>query len=143
MSEFSQMQKRLKLDNMMNYLIYGCTADLADGEPVKKDLYQKRIDQAFDKLFQELNHMFPSASRDCDELYSAVLHFAMAHQEVYTEMGFLAGCRFWGDLQRAGSNIGKTGMQSIVKEVVFQKDGAHFVEMEDGSLFEVKSRQVK
>ncbi len=91
--------------------------------------------------FDGLKYIFPSASRDNDALYSAVLDFSMAHQETYTVMGFLAGIRFCTDLQKACRSIGGDKIQSAVKRAVPEHGGVVMVEMGDGSLLEIRRRE--
>lgn len=138
MDEFTQMQERVKMDNMMDYLIYGNVADPIYRESARGNIYRKRIDEAFDVLFEKLERMFPSAGRDNDELYSALLRFSMTHQETYTEMGFLTGFRFCTNLQEACRKLGDGRMPSAVKDPVLKKDGACVVELDDGSQLEIK-----
>ncbi len=99
MGELIQMTDRIGFEGFMEYLIYGGETDRMPVRYEGKDAYQKRIDAAFEELFDGLKRIFPSAGRDNDALYSAVLDFSMAHQEAYTTMGFLAGLRFCTDMQ--------------------------------------------
>ena len=106
-----------------------------------KDAYQKRIDAAFEELFDGLKQVFPSASKDNDTLYSAVLDFSIVHQETYTAMGFLAGLRFCTDLRKACCSVGGSKIQSAIKKAVLEPDGSVTVEMGDGSRFEIRRRE--
>ena len=106
-----------------------------------KDAYQKRIDAAFEELFDGLKQIFPSASKDNDALYSTVLDFSIAHQETYTAMGFLAGLRFCTDLQKACSSVGDDKIQSAIKKAVPEQGGVITVEMGDGSQLEIRHRE--
>ncbi len=104
-------------------------------------MYQKRIDAAFEELFDGLKQIFPSASKDNDALYSTVLDFSIAHQETYTAMGFLAGLRFCTDLQKACSSVGDDKIQSAIKKAVPEQGGVITVEMGDGSQLEIRHRE--
>ena len=141
MGELKQMTERIGFEGFMEYLIYGGETDRMPVRDEGKDAYQKRIDAAFEELFDGLKRIFPSASRDNDALYSAVLDFSMAHQESYTVMGFLAGLRFCTDLQKASRSIGGDKIQSTVKRAVPEQGGAVMVEMGDGSLLEIRRRE--
>ena len=134
------MTERIGFEGFMEYLIYGGETDRMPVRDEGKDAYQKRIDAAFEELFDGLKRIFPSAGRDNDALYSAVLDFSMAHQEAYTVMGFLAGLRFCTDLQKACRSIGGDKIRSTVKRAVPEHGGAVMVEMGDGSLLEIRRR---
>jgi len=141
MGELKQMTERIGFESFMEYLIYGVESGRIPAGDGGKDAYQKRVDAAFEEFFDGLKQIFPSASRDNDTLYSAVLDFSMAHQETYTIMGFLAGLRFCIDLQKACSSIGGDKIQSIVKSAAPEQGGAVMVEMGDGSRLEIRRRE--
>ncbi len=141
MGELRQMTERAGIESIMEYLIYGGETDRMPIEDDGKDAYQERIGAAFEDLFDGLKQIFPSASRDNDALYSAVLDFSIAHQETYTAMGFLAGLRFCTDLQKACRSVGGDKIQSAINRAVPGQGGAVMVEMGDGSLLEIRRRK--
>lgn len=141
MGELKQMTDRIGFEGFMEYLMYGGETDRISAADDGKDAYQKRIDAAFEELFDGLKQIFPSASRNNDTLYSAVLDFSIAHQETYTAMGFLAGLRFCTDLQKACCSVDGSKIQSAIKKAVPEPDGAVTVEMGDGSRFEIRRRE--
>ena len=141
MGEFRQMTERAGIESLMEYLIYGAETGRIPIKDDGKDAYQKRIEAAFEELFDGLEQIFPSASRDNDELYSAVLDFSITHQETYTAIGFLAGLRFCTDLQKACHSVDSGKIQSAIKKAVPEPDGSVTVEMGDGSRFEIQRRE--
>lgn len=141
MGELKQMMERAGFESFMEYLIYGAETDHIPVRDEGKDTYQKRIDAAFEELFDRMKCIFPSSGRDRDDLYSAVLDFSIVHQETYTVMGFLAGLRFYADLQKACYSKGGDKIQSVVKRIGTEGDGTAIVEMNDGSLFEIRFRK--
>lgn len=141
MGELKQITDRIGFEGLMEYLIYGVETGHTFVDDDGKDAYQKRIDAAFEELFDGLKHVFPSASRNNDTLYSVVLDFSIAHQETYTVMGFLAGLRFCTDLQKACCSIDGSKIQSAIKKAVPEPDGSVAVEMGDGSRFEIRRRE--
>ena len=82
MSEFSDMLERVKIDEVIAYLMYG-----ADSIVEHFGTYEERIKDAYDEIFDKLEKMFPSASRHNDNLYNAVLDFSIVHNEVYLLWG--------------------------------------------------------
>ncbi|MCI8449451.1 MAG: hypothetical protein HFH30_13930 [Eubacterium sp.] len=141
MGELKQMTDRIGFEGFMEYLMYGGETDCILVTDDGKDVYQKRIDAAFEELFDGLKQIFPSASRDNDALYSTVLDFSIAHQETYTAMGFLAGLRFCMDLRKACSSVGGDKIQSAIKKAVPEQGGVIAVEMGDGSQLEIRRRE--
>lgn len=141
MGELRELTERAGIENLMEYIIYGAETGRIPIKDDGKDIYQKRIDAAFEELFDGLKQIFPSASRNNDTLYSAVLNFSIAHQETYTAMGFLAGLRFCSDLRKACCSVDGSKIQSAIKKAVPEPDGSVAVEMGDGSQFEIRRRQ--
>lgn len=141
MGELKQMTERMGFEGFMEYLMYGGETGRIPAADDGKDAYQKRIDAAFEELFDGLKQIFPSASRNNDTLYSAVLDFSIAHQETYTAMGFLAGLRFCTDLRKACCSVDGSKIQSAIKKAVPEPDGSVTVEMGDGSRFEIRCRE--
>lgn len=141
MGELRELTERAGIENLMEYIRYGAETGRIPIKDDGKDAYQKRIDAAFEDLFDGLKQVFPSASRNNDTLYSAVLDFSIAHQETYTAMGFLAGLRFCSDLRKACCSVDDSKIQSAIKKAVPEPDGLVAVEMGDGSQFEIRCRQ--
>lgn len=141
MGELKQITERIGFEGFMEYLIYGEETGRIPIMDDGKDAYQKRIDTAFEELFDGLKQIFPSASRNNDTLYSEVLNFSIAHQETYTVMGFLAGLRFCTDLRKACCSVGGSKIQSAIKKAVPEPDGSITFEMGDGSRFEIRRRE--
>ncbi len=140
MGELRQMTERAGMESFMEYIIYGEETSRIPIKDDGKDAYQKRIDAVFEELFDRLKQIFPSADRDNDALYSAVLEFSMTHQETYTAMGFLAGLRFCADLQEACDSAGGGQIRSAIKRSVPKHGGSVAAEMADGSLLEIRRR---
>ena len=141
MGELRQMTERAGMESFMEYIIYGEETSRIPIKDDGKDAYQKRIDAVFEELFDRLKQIFPSADRDNDALYSAVLEFSMTHQETYTAMGFLAGLRFCKDMQEACRSLDRDKIQSVIKNTLPERGGSVTVEMADGSLFEIRRKE--
>lgn len=73
MSEFKEMQERGEVKNILGYLMYG----IEDTDIEVGDTYQRRIDNAHEKIFSTLEQMFPNASRHNDDLCHAVMDFSI------------------------------------------------------------------
>lgn len=111
MSEFSDMVERLKIDEVIAFLMYG-----ADSTVEHTGTYEERIKNAYDKIFDELEKMFPSASRHNDDLYGAVLDFSIVHNEVYLEMGIIIGFQMYKNMEQGYMDFEVNGMEKIIKK---------------------------
>lgn len=60
MSEFSDMLERVKLSSIIGYLMYGTENSVVED----KGTYEERIENAYDKIFETLENMFPSANKE-------------------------------------------------------------------------------
>lgn len=74
--------------------MYGTDSDIE-----RSETYDKRFKNAFDKIFETLESMFPSVSRHDDTLWGAVMDFSITHNEVYLEMGLIIGFQIYKNLE--------------------------------------------
>lgn len=111
MSEFSEMLERVKLDDMIAYLIWG-----TDSKIEHIGTYEGRIKESYDKIFIALEEMFPFANRQDDGLYGAILDFSITHSEVYLEMGLILGFQLCKNLEQKFQCLELTGLQSIINK---------------------------
>ena len=112
MGEFSDMFRRVKLDNIIGYLIYG----IEDYEIESRGTYEERIEKAFHKIFESLEKMNPSFSKENDELQSIIIDFSITHNEVYVEMGILLGIQMYRNLEQ--QNFDWNNIQEIINRNV-------------------------
>lgn len=112
MSEFSEMFERVKLGNIVEFLMYGTK----DYDKEKTEAYQSRIDHAFETIFETLERMYPSASRHNNELLGAVMDFSATNNEVYLEMGLIIGFQIYKTLEQNYQKVGAADIQSIIKK---------------------------
>lgn len=113
MSEFSDMLERVKLSNIIGYLMYGTE----DAVVEDKGTYEERIKNAYDKVFGTLENMFPSANKQNDELFGAVMDFSITHNEVYLEMGIIIGIQMYKNLEQQ-NYLDLANIQKIIKDTV-------------------------
>lgn len=111
MSEFTDMLERVKLDDMIAYLIFGTESKVENS-----GTYEERIKVSYDKIFIALKEMFPSANRRNDDLYGAVMDFSITHSEVYLEMGLIIGFQLYKNLDQQYQSFELTGLQSIINK---------------------------
>ncbi|MGN6715524.1 hypothetical protein [Anaerocolumna jejuensis] len=111
MSELSEMLERVKLDDMIAYLIRG-----TDSKIEHIGTYEGRIKESYDKIFIALEEMFPAANRQDDGLYGAILDFSITHSEVYLEMGLILGLQLYKNLEQKYQSFELTGLQSTINK---------------------------
>ena len=68
MGEFNDMLRRVKLDKIIGYLMYGTE----DFEIENKETFEDRIEDAFDKIFESLEKTCPFISRENEELQERI-----------------------------------------------------------------------
>lgn len=112
MSELTDMLQRSNLHNIISFIISG-----TDCEPSEYNADQ--IKNSFDTLFDHLEQMFPSASRENEELFSAINEFSSAHQQAYLYMGVLIGLKlhktFNSSLEEIPQNPEKSHDENILQ----------------------------
>lgn len=113
MSEFSDMLERAKLNSIIGYLMYGTEDSLVED----RGTYEERIKNAYDKIFGTLEEMFPSANKDNDKLFGAIMDFSITHNEVYLEMGIILGIQMYKNLEQQ-PYLDLTNIQTIIKDTV-------------------------
>lgn len=110
MSEFSDMLERVKIDEVIAYLMYG-----VDSIAEHSETYEERIKNAYDEFFCKLESLYPSANRHNDDLYGAVLDFSIVHNEVYLEMGIIVGFQMYKNMEQGYMDFKVNGMEKIIK----------------------------
>lgn len=87
MSELTEMLNRCELNNLISFIIYGAKQNETEINIIE----QNAIEISFDRLFDNLEKIFPTANRDNEELFSAVNEFSTTLQNSYLKMGVLVG----------------------------------------------------
>ncbi len=113
MSEFSDIMTRVKLDNIIGYLIYG----IEDYEMKKRGTYEERIEDAFDRIFKSIERICPFLNRQNDELQSAIIDFSVVHKQVYLEMGIIIGIQMYQNLEK--QYIDLSNVKAIIERNMF------------------------
>lgn len=113
MSEFSDMLERVKFNSIIGYLMYGTEDSVVED----RGTYEERIKNAYDKIFGTLEDMFPSANKDNDKLFGAVMDFSITHNKVYLEMGIIVGIQMYKNLEQQ-PYLDLTNIQTIIKDML-------------------------
>lgn len=106
MSEFKSMLERIDFKNLLSEVMYGSDS-IYDEE---FDSYKEKLENAFTVLFDKLRKIYPSASPDDDDLFDALVGFALIHNEVYFEMGAIVGFQLYKNFE---NRLQKCDMKEI------------------------------
>ena len=85
---YRKIKERAKLDRLADYF-----ADVEEDfiKDKEKDLYQKRVDAAYERLFDQLSQLLQVDVREREELCSVLADFAAECQEIYFKAGMAVG----------------------------------------------------
>lgn len=95
MSEIKKILKRIKLDNLVSYLIYG-----KDFAKESNENFDEKLYDSFEEIFSRLEKLYPEANRQDNSLFEAVTDFSLIHDELYFEAGLLAGFQLYKSLDQ-------------------------------------------
>ena len=88
MDQFQKIKERAQLDRLADYFS-DVEEDFAKNK--EKDLYQKRVDAAYERLFDQLSQLLRTDVRDREDLCSVLADFAAECQESYFRAGMAVG----------------------------------------------------
>ncbi len=111
MEDFKQIFTRLNFDGMISYLMYGVSS-----KEKQEGTYEERVQDAYDRIFDDLEGKFPTANREDDALYDIVLKFAMALSEVYMEMGVTVGFQLFKNFESNCKNFEAPGLEAAIQK---------------------------
>ena len=109
MEDFKQILKRVNFDGMISYLMYGVSS-----KEKQEGTYEERVQDAYDRIFDDLEGKFPTANREDDALYDIVLKFAMALSEVY--MGVTVGFQLFKNFESNCKNFEAPGLEAAIQK---------------------------
>lgn len=109
MGEFRDILSRSTTENVLLYLLYNSAAN-------KKilDINEDELEEAYDMVFEKLEKVFPAISRDHNEIFDAIVDFAMIHDEIYFEMGLLTGFNLYRNLEHGCKSVLSESMVSTI-----------------------------
>ncbi|GEM_PF-3065873 len=111
MSELHDMMERSMLESLMPYILYG-----SDSTKERISTYEREVNSSYERFFCKLEAMFPTADRHNDEFYGTVLDFAVMHDEIFLEIGLLAGFNICKDLSEGYNALKTPEFQTMILE---------------------------
>lgn len=94
-NELKGMLKKVKLEQIIAYVLYDTDADNKNEET-----YEKKVENSYNTFFECIEKIYPSMDRNESKLWDAVTDFATIHDEVYFEIGTIIGFQFYKNLER-------------------------------------------
>lgn len=76
MSELKELLEKVKLENIMAFMIYG-----ADSRRDAFENYEKEIEKSYDEIFYRLEHLYSEADRKDDKLFDVLLLWALGQRQ--------------------------------------------------------------
>lgn len=98
--EFRKMLKKMNLDEIIEGLLYEL-----EEENKCVETYEERLDKSYDKLFADIESIYPLMNRDNNELWDVIVDFATIQGEVYFEIGIVLGFQIYNNLKNSYSKI--------------------------------------
>lgn len=95
MSEIKGLFEKVKIENLMAFLVYG-----TDSEGESIDDYEEKLEGSYDSFLSGLERKYPGIDRNDNELMDMISDFAGAHDHVYFEAGALTGFRLCRNMDR-------------------------------------------
>lgn len=100
MNAFTRVLKRLDIDSLVSYYLYGV-------EPFEKNAedYTERLNLSYDELFAKMKELFPDIDCENEDLANAVSIFGSIHGEVHFQVGLLIGFRLYKRMEQGYLNL--------------------------------------
>lgn len=100
MSAFTRVLKRLDINRLVSYYLYGV-------EPFEKitEDYSEKMDLSYDELFAEMKKLYPDIDCENEDLGNAVAIFASIQGEVHFQVGLLIGFQLYKGMEQGYHNL--------------------------------------
>ena len=122
MSELKELLEKVKLENIMAFMIYG----MDSGRDAFEN-YEREIEKSYDEIFYGLEHLYSEADRKDDKLFDVVADFAMLHDDIYFEAGVLIGFQLFKTMEYGYQehekdsimeSVSNGNRESVLKQIV-------------------------
>lgn len=111
MSELNGLLERVKIFNLISFLLYGMDSALQTTKT-----YEERIEESYTQFFNDLKKLFPSANREDDNLYNIISNFSSTNNEIYLEMDLIVGLQLYKNLDEKKHDVSFSYLQSIINK---------------------------
>lgn len=122
MSKLTELLEKVKLENLMGFIIYG-------GDSVREifENYEQEIEKSYDEIFSRLEKLYSEVSRKDDGLFDIIMDCLLLHDDIYFEAGVLIGFQLFKNLEQEYQkhredsilNVLKTkGKKTVLEEII-------------------------
>lgn len=116
MSELTELVEKVKLENLMGFMIYG-------GDSAREifENYEQEIDKSYDEIFSRLEKLYSEVNRKDDGLFEIIMDFSALHDDIYFEAGVLIGFQLFKNLEQEYQKHGKDSILNFVSKAKGKK----------------------
>lgn len=102
-NEIEEILSKANLKSILSFLQYEADTDKMD----EYNSYGQRLIESVDELFKQLKKIFPTADKENEILFNAIMDFAEIHNNIYFEIGILVGNLIRHDIRGRYKNLSK------------------------------------
>lgn len=77
--------------------------------------YENRLNDSFDRLYQELEHIYGQADEQDSRLSNAIMNFSQQHDNAYFEMGIMLGVKLYKNFSHKPKVCFKDSIENILQ----------------------------
>lgn len=72
--------------------------------------FSQEIENSYQQIFEKLEKMYPSATRNDNSLFDVIADFSAVHKEVFFQMGLILGFYLSRDLEKGYEELKNSGI---------------------------------
>ncbi len=119
MEGMNGMARKIKVQNLARYLMYGVETDIEEIEDYERDL-----EESYETFYKKLEDMYPGADRQDDDLFRLVTDFAVIHEDLSFKAGMYIGFQIYKNMEK-GYQEHMDASLSILESLLKEDDGAN------------------
>lgn len=116
MSELTELLEKVKLENLMGFMIYG-----DDFQREIFENYEQEIDKSYDEIFCKLEKLYSEVNQKDNELFNIIMDFSSLHDDIYFEAGVLIGFQLFKNLEQEYQKHGENSILNVVPKTKGKK----------------------
>lgn len=131
MTEFNRILDRIDISSIAAYFLYGSEPTAA-----VTTSYEERISASYKEVYTKLEALFPTADKTDESLQDIISDLALAHSDVYLQVGVLIGFQLYKVLEREYHSPKAEGIDKLIKKYIAAAIAAPEGQEENGSVLE-------
>ncbi len=113
MTEFTKILDRIDISRIAAYFLYG-----SESTSSITDSYEERISASYKEVYAKLETLFPTADKTDPALQDAISDLALAHSDVYLQVGVLIGFQLYKVLEKEYNSPKAAGIDKVIKNYI-------------------------